>query len=180
MYNQRIQDMTRPLSFQAMTSTGRAPPGQTCIPQWGCRWNPWLPLQRPGQELHPPATRPEGSHRISDHLMEWQSVFLEHMQHMDIWWWYMDMSTKKKHLNHQICWSTSRCCILSHKPICWIDWYTTLYYPIEGGQPYLVFQLPASHCIRFHSLHVQLMWARHVGLEGHAMVNTDDLIPGWW
>lgn len=33
-----------------------------------------------------PATRPEGSHRISDHLMEWHSVFLEHM---DIWWWYM-------------------------------------------------------------------------------------------
>lgn len=125
MYNRRIQDMTRPLPFQAMTSS-RAPPGQTCIPQWGCRWNPWLPLQRPGQELHPPATRPEGSHRISDPLMEWHSVFLEHMQHMDIWW-YMDISTKKKHLNHQICWSTSRCCILSHKPICWIDWYTTLY-----------------------------------------------------
>ena len=90
---------------------------------------------------------------------------------------------QKKHLNHQICWSTSRCCILSHKPICWIDWYTTLYSTTllkVVSQPYLVFQLPASHRIRFHSLHVQLMWARHVGLEGHAMVNTDDLIPGWW
>ena len=178
MYNRRIQDMTRPLPFhQAMTSTGWRLQVKLAFPNEAVAETHGSLCKDLDRNCH--GTASYKTWRITPDL--WSShgmTFRIFRAYGLIWWWYMMIYGYVYKKTFKLKASNLLECIevlypVTQALICWI-------YPIEGGQPYLVFQLPASHCIRFHSLHVQLMWARHVGLEGHAMVNTDDLIPGWW